>query len=271
MRQERRALVCVAAAGALLLSAARGYAVSFNVGSASGTAGTQVQFAVTLSTTNMEVAGTANDIMFDPATPVVDCTVSPAFAGLSGAILLPDNCTPGVDCQGARVLIIQFPPIPIADGAILYTCNVQISADAAAGNYPLTCLEPAAAAPGGKALPAQCVDGQVTVSPPEESMLVCDVVPSRGDALGQFGNGIVNGSDVVAIFRASLLGPPAPSSARFNAMDSATLDNPPVCGGDNGIKNSDVVACFERSLIPTEPNYMRTIQGTSCVSAAKPR
>src|SRR5512143_573662 len=99
-----RALVCMAAAGGLLLSAAGGYAVSFNVGSASGTAGSRVQFPVTLSTTNMQVAGTSNDIAFDPATPVVECTVSPAFAGLSAAVLLPENCTPGVDCQGARVL-----------------------------------------------------------------------------------------------------------------------------------------------------------------------
>jgi hypothetical protein len=161
----RRALLCVAATAGVFTSAAPGNAVSFNVGSASGTAGTEVQFAVTLSTTNMQVAGTSNDIAFDPATPAVSCTVSPAFAGLSGAILLPDNCTPGVDCLGARVLIIQFPPIPITDGAILYTCDVKISAGTAGGSYPLTCLAPSASDPDGKELPAQCVDGQLQVLP----------------------------------------------------------------------------------------------------------
>jgi hypothetical protein len=262
--------VCVAAAG-LLSSAARGYAVSINVGSAGGAAGTPVQIAVTLSTTNMAVAGTANDIVFDPLTPIVNCTVNPAFAGFSAAVLLPDNCTPGVDCQMARILIIRFPPIPIADGATLYTCDVDISAGAPAGSYTLACLRPGASDPDGMALPVQCLDAQVTVGPGDESILVCDVAPSRGDALGQFGNGIVNGSDVVAIFRASLLGPPAASSARFNAMDSVTVDNPPTCGGDNGIKNTDVVACFKRSLILTEPNYWRTSDGTTCTSVAEVR
>ncbi|HVO24635.1 MAG TPA: hypothetical protein VMW56_13505 [Candidatus Margulisiibacteriota bacterium] len=120
---------------------------------------------MTLSTMNMQVAGTSNDLAFDPATPVVSCTVNPAFAGLSGAVLLPDNCTPGVDCQGARVLIIQFPPIPITDGTTLYICDVKISAAAAAGDYALTCSAPSASDPNGKALPAQCVDGQLQVLP----------------------------------------------------------------------------------------------------------
>ncbi len=253
------------------MSAARGYAVSINIGSTGGAAGTQVQFAVTLSTANMEVAGISNDIGVEAVTPIVNCTVSPAFAGLSAAILLPDECTPGVDCRMARIFIIQFPPIPITDGAILYTCDVKISDGAAAGDYPIACLTGGASDPHGKPLPVQCVDGQVTVGPEGESILVCDVAPSRGDALGEFGNDIVNGSDVVAIFRASLLGPPAASSARFNAMDSVTVDNPPTCGGDNSIKNTDVVACFKRSLLLTEANYRRTPEGTTCTSAAEVR
>jgi hypothetical protein len=180
----RRALVRVVVAGGLLISATRGYAVSFNVGSASGTAGSQVQFAVTLSTMNMQVAGTSNEVAFDPATPVVSCTVSPAFAGLSGAVLLPDNCTPGVDCQGARVLIIQFPPIPIANGATLYTCVVQISAGAAAGSYPLRCLAPSASDPDGQSLPAQCVDGQLQVLPTPTATATPTPLPGGGGGGG---------------------------------------------------------------------------------------
>jgi hypothetical protein len=179
----RLALLYLACAAGLLTSAAPGNAVSFNVGSASGAAGTQVQFAVTLSTMNMQVVGTKNDIAFDPATPVVSCTVSPAFP-LSGAILLPDNCTPGVDCQGARVLIVQFPPTPIPDGATLYICTVQISAAAAAGNYPLACLAPEASDPNRNDLPVQCVDGQLQVLPTSTPTRTPTPLPAGGGGGG---------------------------------------------------------------------------------------
>ena len=182
--RARGTLLCVAATGGLLLSAAPGNAVSFNVGSASGTAGTQVQFAVTLSTMNMQVAGTLNEVAVDPATPLVSCTVSPAFAGLSGAILLPDNCTPGVDCQTGRVLIVQFPLIPIANGATLYTCDVKISAGAAVGSYPLTCLDPSATDLQGKPVPAQCVDGQLQVLPTATATPTPTPLPEGGDGGG---------------------------------------------------------------------------------------
>lgn len=174
----RLTLLQAACAAGLLASAAPGNAVSFNVGSASGTAGSQVQVAVTLSTMNMQVAGTSNDLAFDPATPVVSCIVNPAFAGLSGAVLLPETCTAGVDCQGARVLIIQFPPVPIANGATLYICTVQISAGAAVGNYPLTCSVPSASDPNGNELPAQCVDGQLQVLPASTPTITGTATPT---------------------------------------------------------------------------------------------
>ena len=98
-------------------------------------------------------------------------------------------------------------------------------------------------------------------------ILVCDVSPSTGNDPGQFGNTTINNSDIDAIFKASLLGPPPADSARFSAMDAVAADTPPVCGGDGAIKNNDVVACFRRSLLPTEPMYVRTLAGETCTSA----
>jgi len=160
---RRATLVCIAAAGGPLIAAVCADAVSINVGSVSGAAGTRVKFPVTVSTMGMQVAGTSNNITFDPATPVAGCTISAPFAGFSAATLLPNGCVPAVDCQGARIFIIQFPPIGISNGATLYTCDVQIAADAIVKSYPLTCSSPGASDPNGKALPAQCVDGQVQV------------------------------------------------------------------------------------------------------------
>jgi hypothetical protein len=108
---------------------------------------------------------------------------------LSAAVLLPENCTPGVDCQGARVLIVQFPPIPIADGATLYACDVSISAGTAVGNYPLTCLVPSASDPDGKPLPAQCVDGQLQVLPTSTRTVTPTVTPTGTPVPGGGGGG----------------------------------------------------------------------------------
>jgi hypothetical protein len=204
-----------------------------------------------------------------------DCTVK--VEGKGGFFAFePSNCT-GAGCTGIRALIFALNNVTteIPDGSVLYSCNVDISGDAVDGtSYPLTVPSDSVeiADTSFQLVPdPTATDGQVTVGAVECQLLVCDVAPSTGDSCGQFGNDVVNNSDVVAIFRASLLGPPSPSSARFNAMDSITADNPPTCGGNNSIVNNDVVACFKRSLLPTEPNYNRmVVEGTTtCTSVQK--
>jgi hypothetical protein len=264
---RRSLLACAAVVGGLFVSAVCADAVSINVGSASGAAGTQVQIPVTLSTAGMAVAGTSNTITADPATPFVACTVNPAFAGFSAAILLPQGCTPGVDCLQARGLIIRFPPLPIPDGATLYTCDVSIAADAPPQSYPIKCLAPSASDPNGKALPAQCVDGRAQVG-----FLECDVVPFAGDNAGEFGDGSIDIFDVRAVFAAAQLGAdvPAPGSARFSAMDAAPVDTPPICGGDGTLDIFDGRQCFAVGQLGTT-NYARTDPGPTCTSAAQTR
>jgi hypothetical protein len=162
--RQRKAQFRIAAAFALLAYVTQAQAVSIDVGSGSGAAGTQVQIPVTLSTMSAEVGGTENEITFDPAAPIVGCTISPLFAGLlSSTTLRPQDCTAGVDCQYLLALISRIPPLAIPDGTLLYTCNVSLAANAEVTSYPLACSSPIASNPSGTPVPAQCTDGQVQV------------------------------------------------------------------------------------------------------------
>ncbi len=200
----------------------------------------------------------------------------------------------------------SFDPL-LMGTAPLGTLNVKIPASAQAGHtYAVTLINPSGTIDGATELPMTGVNGSIivaaiststptatatptasaiptptataTLTPtatftatstntPLATFLVCDVSPSTGNAAGEFGDGAITNADVVALFKASLLGPPPADSARFAASDPVPEDVPPTCGGDGKIQNSDVVACFKRSLIPTEPRYLRMLSGGSCTSA----
>lgn len=161
---------------------------SIIVGSATGQPGSTVTFNVTLET-DAEVAGTQNDIAFDPKARIAadggepDCTVNPAIdKGDSTFAFLPDGCTPGVDCTSVRVLILSFGNLtPIPDGSVLYSCEVEIAGDAT-DSYPLTCSAPGAGDPDGVRLGADCTDGTITVAEPgTATIIVEDVTGAPGD------------------------------------------------------------------------------------------
>jgi len=177
-------------------------------------------------------------------------------------------CTPGTNCTGIRAVILAVDNVSaIPDNSTLYSCTVSIASDATVGDYTLT-ISNESAGDTSQALISGVTgtNGTIHVVPPPTGFLVCDVAPSTGDNLGEFGNGSITNSDVVAIFKASLTTPPTAGSARFSAMDAGPADVVPNCGGSNSILNSDVVLCFRRSLSTTEPNYRRMIDG-SCTSA----
>jgi hypothetical protein len=49
----------------------------------------------------------------------------------------PAHCTPGSTCAGTDAIVLALDSVsPIPDGSTLYTCQVAISAAAAAGSYP---------------------------------------------------------------------------------------------------------------------------------------
>jgi hypothetical protein len=255
--------------GVLSFTPRAGAAVSVNVGSPTGKPGDTVRFFVTLTTTAGEqVAGAQTTVDFEPETPVVQCTPNPAFV-LSLCALHPTGCTPGVNCLESACFVAPFGGT-ISSGSQLYFCDVHIGSNVALGEYALRCTAVDVRDSAGHSLNPQCTDGQVeVVSAP--TVHVCDAVgpDDTGSDFGQFGDGKVSNSDVVAIFKASLLTPPLAGSALFEAMDAVSVDAPPTCGGDKSIQNSDVVACFRRSLLGGA-GFTRTFPGGTsgmCTSA----
>jgi endoglycosylceramidase len=117
-----------------------------------------------------DVAGTQNDIGFDPLAPIAakangkpDCAVNEAInKGATSFAFQPPNCNPGSNCTGVRAIVLAVDNVDaIAVGAILYTCRVSISEDASTGDYPLRCSNALASDPDGNALAATCSDGFV--------------------------------------------------------------------------------------------------------------
>jgi hypothetical protein len=258
-------------------SSVRG-AVSVNVGSAAGSPGDTVMFFVTLTTTAGEqVAATDTTIGFELETPVVQCAANPSFP-ISQCGVQPTGCTPGVDCQQSRCLIFAF-GATIPSGSQLYFCNVHIAPAAVSGEYALRCLGVGVFDSAGHSLNPLCTDGRIEVASvptptptPPQGEIVCDVVPFAGDNAGQFGDGVVDIFDVRAIFSAAQLGIdlPADGTARFSAMDSVTVDTPPVCGGDGTLDIFDVRQCFDVAQLGVT-NYVRTGTGSSCTSVEQPQ
>lgn len=186
-----------AASVAMLLMAASAHAgegatVEIVVGSASGSPGDTVQVEVTLSTGGNEVAGTQNDITFGADSGIrvaalgngrPDCTVNPDInkTGTQFAFQ-PPNCT-GDACTGIRAIVINFGDLsPIEDGSLLYTCNVVIDEEAAAGAKLLENTNAGASDPSGAELPTEGIDGTVEVIGEVDATIII------GEATGQPGD-----------------------------------------------------------------------------------
>lgn len=101
---------------------------------------TTATIAVRLSAA-VAVAGTQNDLTLPATLSVIakangrpDCAVNPAIdKGSSSFVFRPVGCS-GDACTGIRALIFSSENLePIADGVVLYTCNVDLEADAEVG------------------------------------------------------------------------------------------------------------------------------------------
>lgn len=177
-------------AATLTPAASRGtYAASIDVGSASGAAGQQVTFEVTLSTMGKEVAGSQNDINFDPInTPIAsrtsgkpDCTVNANInkdATLFG--FRPPGCSTGAGtCNAVRVLVIADDNVEaIPDGSVLYTCRVNISDTAVLGRYALSTSGLSLSDSSGSRVSATGSDGEIEVLPNAPPSATPTMVPS---------------------------------------------------------------------------------------------
>jgi len=145
------------------------------IGSVTGAPGQRVTFEVRLRGTS--VSGVENYIVLDPRVPLglrttgsgvrPDCRLPPHYLHPEQHFAFrPTGCTPLVDCLWVQALVFGIYRVdPLIDGEVLYTCNVDIPADAAAGRYPLACIEPIASSPHGVRLIASCREGEVVVVP----------------------------------------------------------------------------------------------------------
>ena len=143
------------------------------VGNASGNAGQQVTVTVILLTGGTEVAGTQNDIGFQPQARIAakgngtpDCAVNGDIdKGSSSFAFRPSGCS-GDACTGIRALVLATDNVSaIADGSVLYTCKVNIAANAATGDYALAATGVILSDPAGNAIAgASGQNGKVTVS-----------------------------------------------------------------------------------------------------------
>jgi len=159
--------------------------------SATGLAGSTVTISAILQT-DVEVAGTQNDIVFDPQAPIAAdqdgkprCTVNPQIdkPGTTFAFE-PAGCTVGTDCTSVRALVLALDNLtPIPNNSRLYDCDVAIAATATPGTLPLDCTNPASGNSDGDPVGTDCTDGTITVVPPDQATIV---VGTATGAAGDF-------------------------------------------------------------------------------------
>ena len=129
---------------------------------------------MTLRTGTAQVAATQNDLSFDSGNiPIAtrasgkpDCTVNPDI-GKEGAsfVFEPVGCS-GTACTSVRALVISILNTDaIPDGSVLYTCKVNISANAPFVTYPLTVSGVVTSDAIGNQIPATGTNGSLTVNP----------------------------------------------------------------------------------------------------------
>jgi len=152
-------------------------AASIVLDNVSAPAGSVVAFDATLILPNEEVVvGTQNDIAFPNGARVQakidgkpDCRVNPAIHKDSTSFVFqPPRCA-GDACTGMRTIVLSLTATagdqePIPDGAVLYTCNLAIDANASA-TLPLAISFVVMSDPAGIRIPdAGGRDGSVTVN-----------------------------------------------------------------------------------------------------------
>jgi hypothetical protein len=216
------------------------------VGSATGEPSGSVTVDVTLETT-AQVAGTQNDITFDSHARIAAdeggkprCRVNPEIDkdGTSFAFM-PNGCTPGTDCTGVRALVLSLDNlIAIPNNSVLYTCDVEIAADAT-GTYPLTCSDPGAGDTDAKRIGANCTDGTITVAVPIDATIVI------GQATGAAGDSV----PVTATLQTAIEVAGTQNDITFTAEASvaARANGKPVCSVNPEIDKGGTSFAFQPS------------------------
>jgi hypothetical protein len=156
----------------LALSGATASAQSIVIGRADAQPGQRVSVQVVLNSAGQQIAGTENDISFDPSAPIAatasgapDCRRNVAIdKGGTAFSFRPNGCFESETCTGVRAIVFALDNSdPIPSGSVLYTCDIAV-AENADGTYPLSCSAPLGSRPDGGAVSLSCTDGLVAVS-----------------------------------------------------------------------------------------------------------
>jgi len=142
--------------------------------SARGESGSTVTVTATLTTGGASIAGTQNDIVYDPKQIAVaqtsagkpDCRANPQLGKEGTAFnFLPPGCH-GAACTSVRALVLSLSNVdPIANGSTLYTCRVQILAGAHPGIARLGLSRVGFSNPTGQSISGGGTDGAVNIEP----------------------------------------------------------------------------------------------------------
>lgn len=174
--------------GMALLFASQANAARIDVRGDSAGPGQQVVVDVVLVTSQgEEVAGTQNDITFDPAVvsvaAVSACVINPAISDRAAGCEDDPNSGPCKqlnraldDVEGGkrfRGLVLSLSNTTTIndpagdDEVVLYSCTFQVAQDATLGStFPLTCSNQGASDPEGGAIDTTCTSGSITVANP---------------------------------------------------------------------------------------------------------
>jgi YVTN family beta-propeller protein len=129
----------------------------------SGRAGEQITLTATLHANGWQVAGTQNDLHFEP--DLIDatslrCRRNPAID--KEATVFSSEIS-GVDVH-LRALVLSLENTnSILDGAVLYACTVRLAVNALPGAYVVGIDNLGASTPDGEAIPTTGVEGHIDV------------------------------------------------------------------------------------------------------------
>jgi len=169
--KKLRSCASIAAVSLMMFAGTAFGQATIEIGSVELAPGETGSVDITLATGGEDIAGTENDIVFGPDVQLLRagiiraCRINPAIDRSASAFSFsPSGCTVGTDCESIKALVLSFTNLsPIADGSVLYTCDIEVPAGTAPGEYELTCANPGASDPDGNSVDADCANGLVTV------------------------------------------------------------------------------------------------------------
>jgi hypothetical protein len=139
--------------------------VTMELGAAAAPPGGSVTVGVTLDTERADVGGTGNGVRWSGPFSIAGCRANPEIQRLVTAFSYsPPACEKSDSCSSLRAIVLALSAVPpLSDGALLYTCEATVRADAAPAEYGLECTDPEAASLTGINLDTDCADGSLAV------------------------------------------------------------------------------------------------------------